>query len=112
MLIACTVNDIKNIDEELERQQEAQHPFYLEDSQEEYMRRWYSDMINLENRNMSREEYEFYYGTTGDAALDDDEEYCSEMDECLIPGHVTDLEEELGIIDNTEEINLSDLYSP
>lgn len=56
---------------------------------------------------------------TGDAALDED--YCSDMDDCLIPCEETEVDttdvftevsddEALASIDWTEEINLNDLY--
>lgn len=63
---------------------------------------------------------------TGDAALDDEEDYCSDMDDCLIPcdeelidvfdeetDHSDDEDDDsiLNVIDFTEEINLNELYS-
>lgn len=112
MLTQCTLEDIKLYNEEIERQQEAQNPFYLEDSQEEYMRRWYAAGMNFEQQ---LEEIEWSHPNsidhrvpTGDNALDD---WDSELDDCLIPeeydDHITDVENS---IDGTEEINLSDLY--
>lgn len=50
---------------------------------------------------------------TGDAALDaesEELEYCSEMDDCLIPCDESDNDDILAVIDFTEEINLNDMY--
>lgn len=122
MLLACAVVELKNFQEEYERQLEAQESFYLEENQLEYERRW-NELYN----NFDAEIDAIIAGQpghdtilTGDSALDaeDEEEidYCSEMDECLIPGdfepedaQLSD-DEVLARIDFTEEINLNELY--
>lgn len=94
MLIACTTVELKYLEEEYQRQQEAQHPFYLEHNQEEYIRRWEAanrdydaEIDNILNAQPGHDTI-----LTGDAALDDEEEA------------------QLSFIDFSEEINLNDLY--
>lgn len=120
MLAQCTLEDIKLYNEELERQEEAQHPFYIEQNQLEYQRRWEESLRDFDSEIDAILYAQPGHDTipTGDSALDDDTEYYSDMDDCLIPceeelssdQEFEAAEEALSTIDFSEEINLNDLY--
>lgn len=130
MYLTCAQIQLKLLEEELERQEEAQHPFYLEENQAEYERRWREAQLDYELDRALTEHPNWQQSLTGDAALDDDEDYCSDMEDCLIPAASELLAEEEELyptdvvseesdsdddpdfsrIDFTEEINLNDLY--
>lgn len=119
MLFACAVIDIKNFQEEYERQLEAQESFYLEDNQLEYERRWTEAYDNFDAEIDAIIASQPGHDTilTGDSALDAEEEeeidYCSDMDDCLIETfeyNSGDIDEILPTIDFSEEINLNELY--
>lgn len=122
MLAQCTIEDIKLYNEELERQYEASNPFYLEQNQEEYIRRWTEvDNPLVEEIDRIIEEESRRLPPSGDRALDDEEDWCSDMEDCLLPATEelipTDVDEEnddepeLSAIDFSEEINLNELYN-
>lgn len=113
----CSLDDIKEYNDEIERRREADNSFYLENNQDEYNARWQEYLS-------AYEEYIIEHGgsdniETGDAALDDDTEYCSEMEDCLLAPteEITTTDEEpddddvLSMIDFSEEINLNELYN-
>lgn len=113
MLAQCTLEDIKLYNEEIERQQEAQHPFYAEENQIEYQRRWEQSFRNYDAEIDAILNAQPGHDTilTGDSALDDEEEYLeydSDMDDCLIP--IPNPDDMIHGMIFDDEINLNDLY--